>query len=271
MSVRVLDTLLPRLRHEPARKRVRAMLAGECVIDSSQALLVWEPGRILPAYAVPREHVRGELQSAPDSARPPGVQPANGQTVLDPTVPFAVHTADGEPLTLHAVGQTRHGVAFRAADPDLHGHVVLDFDGFDTWYEEDHPVVGHPHDVLGRLEILPSSRTVRIELDGVLLAESARAQLLYEHPILPVRAYLPPADIRVALQPSPTRTHCPSKGEAAYWSLDLNGRTLDDLAWSYPEPLPAAAPVAGLISFFNERVDLSLDGHPQPLPATAWS
>ena len=122
MSARVLDTLLTRLRHEPARKRVRATVAGELVVDSTQALLVWEPQRILPAYAVPHEHVRGELMPAPRHRAPAGsarLPVPSGQTVLDPSVPFAVHTADGEPLSLRAAGQTRHGVAFRPADPDL--------------------------------------------------------------------------------------------------------------------------------------------------------
>jgi len=118
-------------------------------------------------------------------------------------VPFAVHSTDGQPLSLRAAGQTRHGVAFAPADPDLHGLVLLDLAGFDAWYEEDEPVVGHVRDLFHRLEILASSLTVRIELDGIVLAQSTRAQLLFEHAILPVRSYVPPEDIRVALQPSP--------------------------------------------------------------------
>ena len=274
MSARILDTLLPRLRHEPTRKRVRATLAGAVVVDSTEAVLVWEPHRVVPAYAVPREHVRGELPPAPAGAEPAGplgFRLADGQTVLDPSVPFSVHTTDGEPLSLSAAGQTRQGVAFRPADPDLAGHVVLDFDGFDAWYEEDEQIVAHPRDPFHRLDILPSSRRVRVELDGVVLAESARARLLFEGPILPVRAYLPPEDIRVPQRRSPTRTRCPHKGEAAYWSLDVNGRTIDDLAWSYEDPLREVAPLAGLVCFFNERVDLTLDGRPQPRPHTPWA
>ena len=273
MSAPVLETLLPQLRHQPARKRVRATFAGEVVVDSGEALLVWEPGRILPAYAVPREDIRGELMAADAlaPAGPLGFRLPGGQTVLDPSVPFAVHTADGEPLSLRAAGQTRDNVAFAPSDTDLDGLTLLDFAGFDAWYEEDHLIVGHPHDLLGRLEILRSSRTVRVELDGVVLAESIRAQLLFEHPILPVRSYLPPEDVIVPLRPSATRTRCPYKGEASYWSVELDGRTIDDLAWSYPEPLPAAAPVAGLICFFNERVDVSLGGHRQERLPTAWS
>jgi uncharacterized protein (DUF427 family) len=189
----------------------------------------------------------------------------------DPSVPFAVHTADGEPLSLRAAGQTREGAAFRPADPDLRGLVLLDFAGFDAWHEEDDVVVGHPRDLLHRIDILPTSRTVRIELDGVLLAESGRARLLFEHPVLPVRAYLPPEDLRVPLQTSPTRTRCPYKGEATYWTLDLNGGTVHDLAWSYETPREEAAPIAGLVCFFNERVDMSLDDELAPRPRTAWS
>jgi len=274
MSSRVLDTLLPQLRHEPTRKRVRATLAGEVVVDSTQAILVWEPQRILPAYAVPLQHINnGELLPTPSITAPAGPHGFHfdGQPVLDPSVPFAVHTTDGEPLSLRAAGQTRHGVAFRPADPDLDSHVVLDFDGFDGWFEEDDAVLGHPRDLFHRLDILPSSRAVRIELDGIVLAESTRAQLLYEHIILPVRCYLPPEDIRGPLQPSPTRTGCPYKREAAYWSLDLNGRTIHDIAWSYETPREEAARIAGLICFFNERVDVRLDGRPQPRPHTPWS
>lgn len=274
MSARILDTLLPQLRHEPTRKRVRATLADEVVVDSTQAVLVWEPQRILPAYAVPREHVRGELLPAPATTAPAGslgFRLPNGQAVLDPSVPFAVHTTDGEPLSLRAAGQTRQGVAFRPADPDLRGLVLLDSAGLDAWFEEDEPVLGHALDPFHRVDILPSSRTVRLELDGTLLAESARAQLLFEGPILPVRSYLPPEDVRVPLQPSPTRTRCPYKGEAAYWSLDLNGRTIHDLAWSYENPRAEAARIAGLICFFDERVDASLDGDIPPRPRTPWS
>jgi uncharacterized protein (DUF427 family) len=274
MSARVFDMLLPRLRHEPTRKRVRATIAGEVVVDSTRAVLVWEPQRVIPAYAVPREHIRGRLLPAAATAGPGGphgFQLPDGRTVLDPSVPFAVHTTDGEPLSLRAAGQTRHGVAFRPADADLHGLVLLDSAGFDAWFEEDDPVFGHARDPFHGIDILPSSRAVRIELDGAVLAESARAQLLFEHPLLPVRCYLPSEDIRIPLQPSATRTRCPYKGEASYWSLDVDGHTIADLAWSYQAPREEAARIAGLVSFFNERVEISLDGELPPRSNTPWA
>lgn len=274
MSAQILDTLLPRLRHQPTRRRVRAELAGEVVLDTTDAVYVWEPQRVVPTYAVPREHVRGELTPAPATPAPSaplGFSLPDGQAVLDPTVPFAVHTTGGEALSLRAAGQTRDGIGFAPADPDLDGLVLLDVAGFDAWYEEDQPVVGHARDPFHRLDIIPSSRTVRVELDGVVLAESTRARLLFEGVILPVRCYLPADDVRVPMTPSATRTQCTYKGEAAYWSFDVGGRTVHDLAWTYEHPLPEAAPLAGLVCFFDERVDVTLDGRPRTRPRTPWA
>ena len=274
MSARVLDTLLPRLRHEPTAKRVRAMLGGEVVLDSTRAVLVWEPRRIIPAYAVPGEDLAAELAPAPAAAPPAGPHGftfADGVHILDPSVPFAVHTADGESLSVRAAGQTRHGAAFRPADPDLEGLVLLDTDAFDAWFEEDEPVLGHARDPFHRLDIVPGSRTVRVELEGVVLAESARAQLLFEGTLLPVRAYLPPADIRVPLRPSPTGRAARTRGRRPTGPSTSHDRTVADIAWSYETPRPEAARLAGLVAFFNERVDLSFDGEVEERPRTPWS
>ena len=129
-------------------------------------------------------------------------------------------------------------------------------------------MLGHARDPFHRLDIVAGSRTVRVELEGVVLAESTRAQLLFEGTLLPVRAYLPPADLRVPLRPSPTGTRCAYKGEAAYWSVDVHDRTVADIAWSYETPRPEAARLAGLVAFFNERVDLSFDGEVEERPRT---
>jgi uncharacterized protein (DUF427 family) len=174
-------------------------------------------------------------------------------------------------MNVRAADQTRDSAAFRPADLDLSSHVILDFAAFDAWYEEDERLIAHPRDPFHRLDILPSSRDVRIELDGTLLARSTRPHLLFEGNVLPVRFYLPPEDLRVPLQPSPTRTSCAYKGEASYWTPDLPRGTVQDLAWSYETPLKDAAPLAGLVCFFNERVDVTLDGELLPRPRTPWS
>jgi uncharacterized protein (DUF427 family) len=196
------------LRHEPIGQRVRATVGEDAVVDSTRAVVVWEPRRIVPSYAVPADDIGAELAPAPAADRDvPGM--------LHPGILFEVHTADGEPVTIG----DRAGAGFRLADPDLDGYVVLDFDAFDGWYEEDERIAGHPRDPFHRVDVRQSSRAVQIELDGDLVAESTRARMLFETG-LPVRFYLPREDVRVELLPSDTTSHCPFKGDATYASID---------------------------------------------------
>jgi uncharacterized protein (DUF427 family) len=264
------------LRHEPTAKRIRAVLGGETVVDSTRALLVWEPRRIVPSYAVPAEDVHGELRPAAVATPGPGTDvgvalpDVTALRVLDPRVPFTVHSADGEPADLRAVGQERPGAAFRPADGDLAGMVVLDFGAFDAWYEEDELNVAHPRDPFHRIDVLPSSRQVQLELDGVPLADSSRPALLFET-MLPTRYYLPRADVTAELIPSDTKTWCAYKGQASYYSVRVGGQLVPDIAWYYTDPRHDALQVRDLIAFFTERVDVTLDGERRPRPVTPWS
>jgi uncharacterized protein (DUF427 family) len=245
------------LRHEPIERRVRANLGVETVVDSTRAILVWEPRRVVPSYAVPVEDIRAELSDAPA---------ANGEAtgVLHPGIPFGVHTAAGEPVTV----DDRRGAGFRLADADLAGYVALDFAAFDDWFEEDERIAGHPRDPFHRVDVRRSARPVRIELDGEVVAETTRARLLFETS-LPLRFYLPREDVRVELHASSVRTYCPYKGEASYWSVDAGGRRHEDLAWSYEQPLPDVGAITGLVAFWDDRVDVSLDGERRERPAGA--
>ena len=276
MGVRVRDLLTSRfgeLRWEPTAKRVRAELGGRTVLDSTSAVLVWEPKRVVPSYAVPAADISAELVTistasiADDSVGLP-LPEVSRRPVLDPSIPFEVHSTAGEVLRLR-VGDAS-AAAFRPADPDFAGRVVVDFDGVDAWYEEDERVVSHPRDPFHRIDVLASSRPVRLELDGQLLAESTRPRMLFET-LLPVRFYLPAEDVRCELRPSRTRTWCAYKGEASYWSAVLGDTVVPDLVWSYPDPRLDAAPVGGLLSFFDERVDVVLDGVRRERPVTPWS
>jgi uncharacterized protein (DUF427 family) len=276
MSIHVRELLmreLPALRYEPIDKRIRGVLGGNTVVDSTRALLVWEPRRVVPDYAFPEEDVRAEVVLAPD-----GTEDASGRgveamgaprlgdrIVLDPSVPFSVRTTEGEPLTLRAGG--REAAAFRPADPELHGHLILEFGAFDAWYEEDERNVAHPRDPFHRIDIVHGSRHVRVELAGEVLAETRAPYLLFEPP-LPVRYYLPPEDVRTdLLQPSDSRTFCAYKGEASY----LSHADEPDVAWYYPAPLREAAEVTDRIAFFNELVDIEVDGERLGRPVTPWS
>jgi uncharacterized protein (DUF427 family) len=113
-----------------------------------------------------------------------------------------------------------------------------------------------------------SARTVRIEVDGDVVAETTGARLLFET-WLTVRFYLPREDVRVELHPSSRRTYCPYKGEASYWSVEAGGRRRADLGWSYQQPLPEVAPIAGMVAFWNERVHVFVDGERRERPSGA--
>jgi uncharacterized protein (DUF427 family) len=272
----LLASGLNELRYEPIGKRIRAVLGGGTAVDSTRAVLVWEPRRIVPSYAVPEGDIHGELASAAAAAsgdsREAGVQmPAlSSRPVLTPADPFAAHTADGHVVDVRAHGQDRPDAGFRLADPDLAGYIVLDFGAFDGWYEEDEPNVAHPRDPFHRIDVLASSRYVRLELDGQVLAESSRPMLLFET-MLPVRYYLPREDLRAELSPSSTQTYCAYKGQASYWSATVGDRVIPDIAWTYQQPLHDAAQVRGLTAFFDERIDVVVDGERHERPITPWS
>ena len=242
------------LRYQPVEKRVRANIGAEPIVDSTRAILVWEPRRVVPSYAVPAEDVRAALSKAPATS-------GHAAGVLHPGIPFGVHTAAGEPVSI----VDRVGAGFRLADDDLANYVVLDFRAFDQWYEEDEPIAGHPRDPFHRVDVRRSARAVRIEVDGDVVAETTRARLVFETN-LPLRFYVPRDDVRVALHPGGRRSYCPYKGEASYWSVDAGGRRREDLGWSYERPLPDMVRIAGLVAFWDERVDVILDGERRPRP-----
>lgn len=111
---------------------------------------------------------------------------------------------------------------------------------------------------------------MEVRLDGQTLASTRRAKVLDETG-LPPRYYIPREDVQVSLSPSNSASHCPFKGDASYWSARTGDLVLGDIAWSYEQPIPDAAPIAGLVSFYNERVDIVVDGALQDRPTTPWS
>lgn len=267
---------LGELRVHPVAAQVRARLGDEVVVSSDRAVLVWEPRRVVPTYAVPAVDVQGEL--VPWTG-PAGTEHGfevetlgGGRMVLDPRTPFTRHTAAGRALSIRRGRQADlEGVAFSFDDPDLAEHVALDFAAFDGWTEEDDPVVGHPQDPFHRVACRQTHRHVVVSLDGEVLADTRRAVLLLETG-LPGRYYVPRDDVRPGLlTASTTRTECAYKGVATYWSARFAERLVPDLAWSYEEPLTEALPAAGRVCFWNEQTDLVVDGVPVARPRTPWS
>lgn len=270
----LLHTLaaLDALRYEPTDKRIRADADGVTALDTTHALLVWEPQRIVPQYAVPVTDLRADVTpDAPDAGPRHGPGPRalgpRGVTVLTPDTGFGVHSTAGQVLTLEMDAARLPGAGFRPDDPDLDGYVIVDFAAFDAWWEEDEQIVSHPRDPFHRVDIRHSSRHVRLERGGQVLADSRRPTLLFETG-LPTRYYLPPDDVDLTLlHPSERVTACAYKGIASYRSLP----SAADIAWTYPEPLPDSAAIAGLIAFFTERVDVAVDGERLQRPTTPWS
>jgi uncharacterized protein (DUF427 family) len=241
------------IRIEPSRKRVRTYLAGQLVADTLHPVLVWE-GPHYPVYYLPAADVRAELV-------PAGHQPAAGR-------------GDAQVFDVKVAAATAPAAALRYPDsplPELRDLVRFDWNAMSEWLEEDEPVYTHPRSPYTRIDILASSRHVRIELDGITVAESRRPRILFETG-LPPRFYLPLTDVRMdLLQPSEKSTHCPYKGTAGYWSVDTGQQVHSDLVWIYRYPVPESQKIAGLACFYNERVDLYLDGELQGRPRTPFS
>jgi uncharacterized protein (DUF427 family) len=242
-----------RVRVEQSSKQVRVMLGGVFVAETTRPLLVWEVP-YYPTYYFPEEDVRTDLLEATGEVRS---SPSRGDATI-----FTVRVADSE------------GSAYSYESPEiaaLKGHYVFVWGTMDHWFEENEEVFVHARDPYTRVEILPSGRQVRVEVGGVTIAESANASFLYETG-LPTRYYLPKTDVRMdLLTASERRTACPYKGNARYWSVTVDGETHDDLVWAYDTPLPESQGIAGLVSFYNERVDIYVDGVLQDRPRTKFA
>jgi uncharacterized protein (DUF427 family) len=246
---------LAELRYAASPKRIRALLEGRTVVDTRDALLVYEPRRVVPWYAVPNGDLRLEL-----TEHRPSPVPELSAPVLPP-LHNDWHTVPGRSLHLDGHGE----VGFRPDEPDLGGRVVLHWEPFE-WLEEDEPVLAHPRDPFKRIDVLRSDRHVRVEVDGVTVADSVRPMMLIET-TLPVRWYVPREDVRMdLLAPSAKHTLCAYKGVASYLSVE----GAPDVAWFYPDPLHDALRVKNMLCFWRaatvyvdgEPVDTSMPGEP---------
>jgi uncharacterized protein (DUF427 family) len=244
-----------RIRIETSPKRVRAYVGGMVVADSRRPLLVWEVPHY-PAYYLPLEDVRAEL------------------LVETSTVTHSPSRGDARHFTIKVGEEERVDAAWRYVDSpieELRHAMRFDWQAMDGWFEEDEEVYVHPRDPYSRVDVLATSRHVRVEVDGIVLADSTHAHVLFETG-LPPRWYVPKVDVRMELlEPTATVSHCPYKGQAEYWSARVGDRTVEDVAWSYRTPLPESQKVAGMIAFYNERVDLVIDEERQARPTTPFS
>ena len=257
-----LWSLLGELRRFRSPKRIRAYCDGKLILDSTSALLIWEPKRVTPVYAIPSAQLQAGLTDAGPMLADEDLARYARRPVYDPSVPFDLHTTPGRRVSIQPDGG--HAIqGFVLADPELDELVLIDFDGPDVWFEESEEVGAHPRDPFHRIDALRSDRTVSISMDGIPIARSDRAVFLFETN-LPTRYYLPPEDVLVPLTASATRTRCAYKGEASYFSAVVDGTTHGDLVWTYPDPAPEAAGIAGLLAFYPELLELHVGGEAVP-------
>jgi uncharacterized protein (DUF427 family) len=245
------------VRIERVGRRVRNYFGGHLIADTTRALLVWEPRR-LAVYWFPVEDVRMEYLKPKPHTLDAGEETETARWNLD------------------VAGRSAENAAWSYPEPDparagLKDHVAFYWSQMDAWFEEDDEVFVHPRDPYHRVDVLNSSRHVEVVVEGEVVAETRRPRLLFETG-LPTRYYIPKLDVRMELlEPSGSVTACPYKGRASYWSVRVGDRLLEDLVWSYPAPIPESAKIENLLAFYNEKVDLYVDGELQPRPKTQWS
>jgi uncharacterized protein (DUF427 family) len=233
------------LYFENSPRWVRVMLGGETIADSKRVKLLHETGH-LPVYYFPEEDVRMDLLEESD---------------LTTSCPFKGEASywsvrAGDKVAENAVWSYPEPID---SAPPIGGYLAFYWPMMDHWYEEDEEVFVHPRDPYHRVDILESSRHVKVRVNGEVVAQTDRPKLLFETG-LPTRYYIPPEDVsQEALVESEKKTRCPYKGVASYWSVEAGGERVEDIVWYYPEPIPEAAKIKGLLAFFNEEVDLEVD------------
>jgi len=237
---------------ERSSRRVRTYFGGKLIADSEHVLLVYESKRP-PAYWFPIADVRMEYLERKEQSE---------------------QAADNIRWRLVGKGHIAQARAYTKPTGDrtaLEGHLTFYWDQMDAWFEEDEEVFVHPRDPYTRVDTVHSSRHVRVEINGVTLGETRRPILLFETG-LPTRYYIPKPDVRMdLLEPTESVTRCPYKGVARYWSARAGDKLVKDIVWSYPAPIPECPKIENLLSFYNEHVDLYVDGLLRDRPITPFS
>ncbi len=240
---------------ESTARWVRVRLGDVVIADSRRAQLLIEYGAppALPTYFFPLDDVDTDAL-------------VDRSTLDDGSIRWSVQAGDRRVID----GAWTHP----AADGRLAGIAgMVSFTWTDQlqWLEEEEVLFAHARDPHKRVDVAPSSRHVRVLVAGVEVANSRRPLLLFET-MLPTRFYLPPDDVQMEmLVPSATVTQCPYKGTATYWSVTVDGVVHDDLAWSYRDPVPENPRICDLICFYNESVEMVVDGEALSRPVTPWS
>jgi uncharacterized protein (DUF427 family) len=242
---------------EATARRVRVFFAGVAVADSNDVILLFN-GRGVPIYFFPRADIRRDLLEADAGIE---TDPRLGERSFASLV-VGTQRAD------RAVISYSEPIA---DGPDISAYVTFVWAAMDAWFEEDEQIFRHARDPYKRVDVLHSSRHIVVRVADTIVADTRRPMLLFETG-LPVRYYIPKLDVRLdLLHATETRSRCPYKGEACYWSIDANGEHFEDVVWSYPAPIPEIPKIENLLAFYNEKVDIEIDGAAIERPSPRWS
>jgi uncharacterized protein (DUF427 family) len=243
-----------RVRVEQGAKRVRIYLAGELVADTAHPRYVWEKP-YYPAYYIPVGDV--EMEALVDTGEVAHSPSRGDAAVCDVKVNGATAVGAARVYTEGPIDEIANTVAFK-------------FSAF-NWFEEDEPIYVHPRDPYTRIDILQSSRHVEVFMEGTKVADTHQPRLLFETG-LPTRYYIPATDVRLdLLTHSNLTTDCPYKGTAHYYDATIGGTTIENHIWWYPSPVAESQKIAGYLAFYNEKVDIVVDGVEQERPRTLFS
>lgn len=247
-----------RVKFVSCPKRVRAVFADRTVIDTTEARLMLESGHTPVYYFAPDALAADMLRSSDRTTFCPFKGDADYW-----------HLVSGDRMAPNAVWSYRDPFPQKA---EIRDWMALRWSAVDHWYEEDEEIFVHPRDPHVRIDVRRSSSPVRVRVGGQVVAESTSARFLFETG-LPTRFYLPTADVRTdLLTPTESRTGCPYKGFARYWTLTLDGEAHPDLVWSYPEPYDEVRAIRDMLCFYEERVDaIEVDGVRRERPRAEWS
>ncbi|KAM7198525.1 protein of unknown function (DUF427) domain containing protein [Rhypophila sp. PSN 637] len=237
-------------KHERTNRRIRGFLNNRCIFDTLEAQFVWEHPRY-PNFYIPLSAI---LSGQGDVSFSPDMEDIDNQSLIH--------------VGLVAVpGERPAAVAALINQGPLKGFVKILFNTLDKWMAEDEVLPpSHPRDPYKRIECLPSSRTVRVVFEGLVIAESSKNNIFLHETGLRTRYYIPISSVRNLgwLRKSDTVTVCPYKGTAGYYDLEvsLGGRAggVKDAVWYYDEPLDEVAAIKGKICFYNEKFDIEIDG-----------
>lgn len=237
-------------------RRMRGLFAGETVVDSTRVKLMHEYGQLGRCY-FPFADVRMERLER------------NARVSYSPGKGAAVY------WNLSVGGRVVENAAWSFSEPDgdipgLAGYIAFYWNALDGWLEEDEEAVGHVRDPYHRMDVLETSRKVRVSLEGQTLAESDKLFVVHESS-LPPRWYFPPDGVTAELTPSGLSGTCAYKGHGEFYSVRIGSDVYENIAWTYPNPRRDAARIKDHIAYFDERVDTEIDGEPQPRPPSPWS